>query len=134
MRKDFSLHLEYQKSLIYCALEDASASELLPGVEGGRYGSNPNAWKISVADFLSKAIQKKWLLVKDGLGYFSSSPVAEDVVHIYCNAELSDKLLWMGVQFVATEKLIDQLKRENLLSWEALHSYLNENLAIELES
>lgn len=119
--ESFSNWMDYQKTLIYCGLEDMSASEMLTDLYGGQYGSDEENWRKEVALFLFYSVRSKLLIPKDDFGLLGDkSP--NKIMERYANTFSGEDLLWMGVQFQATEKLEKILVSEDLLSWEKIKS------------
>jgi hypothetical protein len=131
--ENVELMCHYQRSLVYVGLEDASASEFLNGLDGGRDG-NEIAWQREVARFIRLTLDAEFIQVKNDFGFFNDTNGSSAIEAVYLKTPPSEDLLWMGVQFTATKKLSDLLKSEGLATWSALDAPINRRLLGEYES
>ena len=130
-KMDHALAFSYQNSLIFAALDDFSASDLLGGVHGGQFGGEMSAWKSAVICFLRRntfseliafriSVDEKFLGVHEMLNLFSNSDPN-------INPEV-----WIGIQFHGTERLRSIIATHGMLGWEHVKSPVNEDLIVAI--
>ncbi len=125
--------LEFQRTLIYVALESLSPIFMLPNVEGGQYSSNPEKWKRLVIEFIVKNLQAK--LIEE----FPSRQIelGDSRIHQICeilnNSDPTENPeIWMVMQFSGTDELSRILSIYGLNQWEGIHKKINPEFIEEL--
>jgi hypothetical protein len=114
---------DYQQQLIVASLDDFTPNATLPNYLGGQFGSQADAWKHAVIDFLC-------VNVKCGLIEATHRPeIAErhdaSMLRKLLNDgdeknKLSVDVLWNALYFNGTKKLSKFLADENMRTWEAV--------------
>ena len=132
---DLALAKAYQKGLVFAALEDFSAVDVMGDIHGGQFGVSPDAWRNSVADFIYRNVAGGLLQIKSGLDIVPPeiSPTELHKLLLTTNPD-DDTLLWMGLQFTATNDLVNLMRRIGLLDWNEYESELNNELIASLEA
>ena len=126
---DNDLALLYQKSLIFAALDDFSASDLLGGVYGGQFGEEMSAWKSAVICFLRRNIFSDLIALK--IGMHKEVLGAHEMLNLFSNSDPNiNPEIWMGIQFHGAEKLSTIIAAHGVRGWEHVKSPVNENLII----
>lgn len=131
---DLALAKAYQKGLIFAALEDFSAVDVMGDIHGGQFGASPDAWRKAVADFIYRNMAGGLLQIKSGFDIVPPeiTPTEFHKLLLTTNPE-DDTLLWMGLQFTATKSLVELIRRVELLDWNAYESELNGELIASIE-
>ena len=127
--------LAYQKTLIYMWLEDISAVFMLSGIAGGQGANEDGAWVEAVADFIFSSLRGGLIYFSSGEEFFSAPENFDSIRMDYSSSDPESKPeIWMGVQYSATENLIEILQSFELLNWESISSDLKPGLADKISA
>lgn len=127
MKLNDDLALPYQKSLIFAALDDFSASDLLGGVHGGQFGGEMFAWKGAVICFLRRNTFSE--LIAFRISVDEKVLDTHEMLNLFSNSDPNiNPEVWMGIQFYGTEKLRSIIASHGMLGWEHVKSPVNGNL------
>lgn len=123
MNSDLRLH--YQRQLIYAGLDDFTPNGVFPTYLGGQDGENPTEWKREVVGFLKAGTQGGLIKIVNWENLFPSLDLVnlDDILLIdgkKGNSGLDEDVIWNALYFFGTDRLIKDLERFDLLTWEAL--------------
>lgn len=114
---------DYQQQLIVAALDDFTPNAALPNFFGGQYGSNPEAWKQAVLDFLCINL-KCGLIDATHRPEISHRRDVQALRDILTQGDMENGLpadiIWDALYFNGTEKLIAMLEGVNMRTWDAV--------------
>jgi hypothetical protein len=128
---------DYQQQLIFAALDDFTPNAALPNLFGGQYGSNPDAWKQAVLEFL--CINLKCGLIeathRPEISQRRDVPALKDIL---TKGDMENGLpvdiAWDALYFNGTEMLIAILESVNMRTWDAVALGADPRLIAELTS
>ncbi|HSV51817.1 MAG TPA: hypothetical protein VLJ57_06860 [Burkholderiaceae bacterium] len=125
-----TLLLEYQRSLIYLALDEKSVSSMLPGYAGGGYTGDVERWRNAALGFLWRNLSSGLIAVSVPTPLVPTSMPSLDLYSLFARASqnLEDERefnLWNAVQFSGTAHLTRMLRDHALCDWSFYSGALN---------
>lgn len=133
-KDDLVLAMAYQKGLVFAALEDFSAVDVMGHICGGQFGATPHDWQKSVADFIYRNMAGGLIQIKNGYDIVPLGITPVDLHKLLLTTNPQDEtVLWMGLQFTATQKLVELIRRVGLLDWNSYECELNRELIASVE-
>lgn len=126
LKNDLVLATAFQRSLVFAALEDFSTVDVLGNIRGGQFGECPSAWEKQATEFIYLNLKAGLIQIKNAYDIVPPDITAEGLRNLLAstNPEVN-VILWMGLQFTATDALVRLVDGAGLLGWGAINSELN---------